>query len=139
LHDALPISEMDDTPTRAMDDPENQSEVNSAIRAVPTEALEAIGELQPWEEPEAFVGSVGRTMFDSAGSKDNTVTVLLQKEDVQKLPAQAIVRINSWPDDRRYLAIVVAGPFAEPDGLRADAPAIVLTAVRGGIFMPRFH
>lgn len=95
--------------------------------------------LPAWEEPEAYRGSVGRTMFDTPGAKDNTVTVLLPTDAVQQVPAQSLVRIDSHPDRRRYLAIVVAGPFAEPDGLRADAPAIVTTAVRGATFMPRYH
>src|SRR5262249_12340852 len=69
----------------------------------------------------------------------NTITVLLPTESVQQVPAQSLVRVMSHPDERNYLGIVVAGPFAEPDGLRADAPAIVTTAVRGAIFMPRYH
>jgi DNA helicase HerA-like ATPase len=92
-----------------------------------------------WEEPAAFKGSVGRTMFDSPSSEDNTVTVLLPREHLQALPSQALVRIVSRPDGREYLGVVVAGPFAEPDGLRADAPLVVTTAVHGGVFMPRFH
>src|SRR5262249_10982485 len=47
-------------------------------------------------------------------------------------------RITS-DDGRRYLGIVTSGPFAEPDGLRADANVIVTTSVRGGILMPRYH
>jgi DNA helicase HerA-like ATPase len=95
--------------------------------------------LPKWEEPEAYRGSVGRTMFDTPGAKDNTITVLLPTDAVQQVPAQSLVRIDSHPDGRHYLGIVVAGPFAEPDGLRADAPAIVTTAVRGATFMPRYH
>ena len=37
------------------------------------------------------------------------------------------------------LGVVVKGPFAEPDGLWADAPLVVTTTVRGGIFMPKDH
>ena len=92
-----------------------------------------------WEEPEAYRGSIGRTMFDTPGAKDNTITVLLPTESLQLVPTQSLVRIKSHPDERHYLGIVVAGPFAEPDGLRADAPAIVTTAVRGATFMPRYH
>jgi hypothetical protein len=95
--------------------------------------------LPSWEEPEAYRGSVGRTMFDTPGAKDNSITVLLPTDALQQVPAQSLVRINSHPDGRHYLAMVVAGPFAEPDGLRADAPAIVTTAVRGATFMPRYH
>src|SRR5713101_1534819 len=92
-----------------------------------------------WSEPPEYNGAIGRTMFDLPTSEDNTVTVLLSKEDIHEAPSQALVRIRSVPDNRRYLGIVVKGPFAEPDGLRGDAPIMITTAVRGGIFMPRYH
>jgi DNA helicase HerA-like ATPase len=116
----------------------------AAVRPAPEEVRERLDEqiLEAggiWEEPAAFQGSVGRTMFDSPSSEDNTVTVLLPREHLQTLPSQALVRIVSRPDGREYLGVVVAGPFAEPDGLRADAPLVVTTAVHGGVFMPRFH
>lgn len=109
------------------------------VSAIPSGALESIAVGEPWEEPEAYVGAIGRTMFDSGTSRDNTITVLLPKDQIGQVPSQSLVRINSILDGRTYLAIVVAGPFAEPDGLRADSPAVVTTSVRGGIFMPRFH
>lgn len=83
-------------------------------------------------------GSVGVTMFDTPNSEDNTIPVLLPKESIGKLPSQAAVRIKSL-DGRTYLGVVVRGPFALPDGLRADAPPIVATAIRGGIFLPEYH
>ena len=86
-----------------------------------------------------LTGVVGRTMFDSGQSEDGSVIVLLPKDEIAKVPTQALVRIRSEQDGRSYLGIVVAGPFAEPDGLRADANVIVTTTVRGGIFMPRYH
>ncbi len=92
-----------------------------------------------WNEPPEYDGAIGRTMFDLPTSEDNTVTVLLSKEDIHEAPSQALVRIRSVPDNRKYLGIVVKGPFAEPDGLRGDAPIMITTAVRGGIFMPRYH
>lgn len=92
-----------------------------------------------WEPPPQFAGEVGRTMFDTPASTDNTVTVLLPREHIHRLPSQATVRIRSHPDGRTYLGVVVAGPFAEPDGLRGDAPVMVTTTVRGAVFMPRFH
>ena len=88
---------------------------------------------------DAYPEAVGRTMFDSVASQDGSVTVLLPKDEIAKVPAQALVRIDSRQDGRSYLGIVIAGPFAEPDGLRADANVIVTTTVRGGIFMPRYH
>ncbi len=89
-------------------------------------------------------GAVGRTMFDTPTSRDHTCTVLLPAEMIGRLPAQALVRIQSRPaasggDGRVYLGAVVEGPFAEPDGLRADAPIVVTTTVRGAQFLPRYH
>ena len=100
------------------------------------DSAEAGGE---WSEPPEYSGAMGRTMFDLPNSEDNTVTVLLPKDDIHAAPSQALVRIRSVSDNRRYLGIVVKGPFAEPDGLRGDAPIMITTAVRGGIFMPRYH
>ena len=93
---------------------------------------------------EEFEGAVGRTMFDTLASKDNTVTVLLPSDHLGRVPAQSLVRIKSRPiekggDGRQYLGAVVQGPFAEPDGLRADAPIVVTTTVRGAMFMPKYH
>lgn len=97
-----------------------------------------------FEEGPEFVGAIGRTMYDTPTSKDNTVTVLLPSDGINKVPAQSMVRIMSRPKDkggdgRQYLGAVVQGPFAEPDGLRADAPIVVTTTVRGTAFMPRYH
>src|SRR5690242_9825225 len=108
-----------------------ENTVPASVQLVPDELLEPVDDL--WEEREEDRDSVGRTMFDVTGSKDNTLTVLLPKERVDQVPAQSLVRIESRSDERTYLGIVTAGPFAEPDGLRADAPAIVTTTVRGGI------
>lgn len=97
-----------------------------------------------WQEAEEFAGAVGRTMYDTPTSKDNTVTVLLPAENIGKAASQSLVRIKSRPEDaggdgRQYLGAVVQGPFAEPDGLRADAPIVVTTTVRGATFTPRYH
>src|SRR5437868_3201107 len=73
----------------------------------------------PYLPPSDREGSVGVTMFDTPTSEDNTIPVLLPKEHIGKLPSQAAVRIKSL-DGRTYLGIVVRGPFALPDGLRAD-------------------
>src|SRR5260221_7899882 len=100
------------------------------------DTAEAGGE---WSEPPEYIDAIGRTMFDLPNSEDNTVTVLLPNDAVHAAPSQALVRIRSVTDNRRYLGIVVKGPFAEPDGLRGDAPIMITPAVRGGIFMPRYH
>ncbi|MDQ3007170.1 MAG: ATP-binding protein [Chloroflexota bacterium] len=97
-----------------------------------------------FEEGAEFEGNIGRTMYDTPTSKDNTVTVLLPSDNIANVPAQSLVRIKSRPiekggDNRQYLGAVVEGPFAEPDGLRADAPIVITTTVRGATFMPRYH
>jgi DNA helicase HerA-like ATPase len=111
---------------------------------IPDDVLEAINhDVQQaggeWTEPEEYMGAVGRTMFDLPTSEDNTVTVLLPGEAINLVPSQSLVRVRSVRDGRMYRGIVVKGPFAEPDGLRGDSPIVITTAVRGGIFMPRYH
>ena len=92
-----------------------------------------------WSESAEYDGSIGRTMFDTPSSEDNSVTVLLPRDSIEAVPAQSLVRIRSLPDNRLYLGVVVKGPFAEPDGIRGDSPIIVTTTVKGGIFIPKFH
>lgn len=85
-----------------------------------------------------YPGAVGFTSFDSPGSEDGTVTVLLPPEALAQAPSQALVRIRS-EDGRTYLGAVVAGPFADPDGMRADSPLLTITVTRGGVFTPPYH
>ena len=99
---------------------------------------------EPFEEDKEFENAVGRTMFDTANSKDHTVTVIVPKGKTGIIAAQSLVRIASLPserggDGRKYIGAVVEGPFAEPDGLRGDSPLMVTTTARGGIFMPPYH
>lgn len=120
-----------------------------SIRPLPAEFDKMLGEEidavgAQFEEGEEFKGAVGRTMFDTPASRDNTLTVLMPPDHIGKMPAQSLVRIKSRAkerggDGRQYLGAVVQGPFAEPDGLKADAPIVVTTTVRGAMFMPRFH
>lgn len=116
-----------------------------AVAEAPKEAFAAIEDdaaeagLTPSEQSEENDGRIGATMFDLPNSEDGTVTVLLPKENVDLLPSQALVRIESKLDDRTYLGAVARGPFAEPDGLRADATPIVISAVHGRMLMPRYH
>jgi len=111
---------------------------DSVLESIERQAQEAGG---PWEPAPEHEGCVGWTMFDTPGSNDGTVTVLLPKEQIRSLPRQTLVRINSLEDGRRYLGSVVSGPFAEPDGLRADAAPIVTATVRGrgGFLFPKYH
>jgi hypothetical protein len=107
-----------------------------------------------------LAGAVGFTHFDTPTSEDDAITVLLPKEAMARLPAQSLVRIRSPRDPadgdaadaadtrdpgppgfREYLGVVVAGPFAEPDGLGADSSLVVATTVSGNgrVLLPRYH
>lgn len=86
----------------------------------------------------------GMTMFDLPGSEDNLITVLLPKKNIRKIGAHSLVEIRSRStanggDEKIYRGIVVAGPFHEPDGIKADAHMIVTTTIHGAMFMPNFH
>src|SRR6266540_769345 len=107
------------------------------LTQLPASYLEPLTDVDRVPTPEDEDGAIGRTMFDTPGAQDGSITILLPKESIQAVPIQSMVRISSASDGRRYLGIVTSGPFAEPDGLRADV--IVTTTVRGGIFMPRYH
>lgn len=106
------------------------------FRSIEEEVAAAGGELR--ESPE-YEGAIGRTMFDTPSSDDGTVTVLLPTEKIDTVPSQCLLRIRSIPDKRSYLAAVVKGPFAEPDGLRGDAPILVTVTVKGSIMLPKYH
>lgn len=131
------------------DDLQNGAENRAAAQTMPKSFLDDLDQEVDlaggeWQEDEAFIGAIGRTMYDLPASKDNTITVLLPAESIGQLPSQSLVRIKSRSlgqggDGRQYIAAVVQGPFAEPDGLRADAPLVVTTTVRGAQFMPRYH
>lgn len=104
------------------------------------EALEKTGEDAggPYVEAPEFRGSIGRTMFDLPSSADGSITVVLSKENIEDVPSQSMLRIKST-DGKIYIAVVTAGPFAEPDGMRADTPTLVVSAVNNGIFLPNYH
>lgn len=96
-----------------------------------------------WTADPANEGAIAWTMFDSPGSDDNTLTILLERENIGLTPSQSLVRIVSHDRTdntrRTYLGIVTKGPFAEPDGLRADAPLVVTTTMKGMVFTPQYH
>lgn len=110
----------------------------AALRAMEEEIAEAGGE---WKGNLEDEGAVGWTAFDTPSSHDGTVTVLLPRETILSLPHQSLVRIRSRLDNRCYLGVVVSGPFAEPDGLRPDAPIVVTATVRGqgNILISKYH
>jgi hypothetical protein len=106
------------------------------LEQVRGDVARAGGELAP--EPDR-AGAVGATMFDLPGSEDNSVTVLLPREHAQAAPSQALVRIKSR-DGRSYLGLVTAGPFAEPDTLRADSHLLTCKPIlRGSRWPPGGH
>lgn len=114
-----------------------------SILAIPEEAFTAMDSDSKaaggaWKEPPGDAGCIARTMFDAPTSEDGTVTILLPGTNIDRLPAQALVRIQS-KDNRVYLGAIVKGPFAEPDGLRADATPMIVTTVQGGLLMPKYH
>lgn len=86
----------------------------------------------------AWRGAVGGTMFDLPSSEDGSVTVLVSQGKIDQVPSQALVRIKSR-DEKRYLGVVSAGPFAEPDVLRGDAGIIVTPSVHGAPYTPLYH
>jgi DNA helicase HerA-like ATPase len=105
------------------------------LTQVQADVARAGGELPP--DPDRM-GAIGATMFDLPGSTDNTVTVLLPQDQIRKAASQALVRIRSR-DGLKYLGMVTAGPFAEPDSLRADSHLLVTVTARGGIYLPPYH
>jgi DNA helicase HerA-like ATPase len=117
----------------------------SPTTTVPSEGARLLGQeitqIQRLVPPAPPVrhGTIGKTMFDLPGSEDLSVTVLLNQQRVQLAPSQSLVRITSQPDGRKYLGVISAGPFVEPDSLRADSPVLLAVATQGGEYMPRCH
>ena len=89
--------------------------------------------------PPIYEGSFGRTLYDTPGSSDGTVTVVMPGDRILDVTSQALLRIESHPDGRRYVGTVSAGPFYDPDGISADSTAMVISAVNGAIGMPGHH
>src|SRR5215469_5295724 len=93
----------------------------------------------PFKLPPEYDGSFGRTLYDMPSSHDGHLTVVMPKEQIDGITAQALVRILSYPDKRMYVGFVASGPFSDPDGIRADSTAMVVSAVSGAISMPGCH
>ncbi|MBX5491325.1 MAG: ATP-binding protein [Chloroflexi bacterium] len=117
--------------------PLHESDGTTPAPVVAAQVRAELARAAPAWQPE-FPDAIGFTMFDSPSSEDGTVTVLLPQEAIERAPSQALVRIRSR-DGRSYLGAVVAGPFAEPDGMRADSPLLIMTVTQGGIFTPPHH
>jgi DNA helicase HerA-like ATPase len=109
---------------------------SSAGETLARDAAEAGGS---FSEPPEYEGAIGRTTFDDRSSEDGTITVVLPPQNIDVTPSQSLLKITSMPDKREYVASVTAGPFCEPDGMRADAPALIASAVHGAMAMPRHH
>lgn len=97
-----------------------------------------------YQEPEAYRGSVARTMFDRSGSEDGTVTVLIPEHQIGNVTREAYVRIDSFHPrtgeiQAEYLGVIASGPFAEPDALGANAPTLVVAAAHGAVLTPKYH
>ncbi|BCJ90568.1 hypothetical protein IZ6_13030 [Terrihabitans soli] len=89
--------------------------------------------------PEVYEGSFGRTLYDTPSSSDGTVTVVMPPENISNVTSQALLRVESHPDGRRYVGTVSSGPFYDPDGISAESTAMVISAVNGAIGMPGHH
>jgi uncharacterized protein len=88
-------------------------------------------------------GAVGFTHFDGPSADDGTVTVLISKGNLDKLPSQALVRVKSLDEkgalQRTYLGAVVQGPFADPDGIPVNSPLLEQNTVQGSQLLTRYH
>ena len=126
-------------------DSNNRPRVNGHSRAVvrrtPDDAIrEELYGVVPYAPPADEDGAIGWTMFDTPTARDGSVVALLPKDRVGRVPNRALVRIESKQDDRAYLGIIQEGPFAEPDGLRGDAPLVVTVQARSGrMLLPQYH
>jgi DNA helicase HerA-like ATPase len=120
------------------------SSVDKVADAAADLALTARENGGPYEEPAAYRGSCGRTMFDRPGTEDGTVTILVPEKQISEVFRNAFVRIPSVHPrtgviEAEYLGSVSAGPFAEPDALAASAPTLVVAAAHGAVLTPKYH
>ena len=113
----------------------------AAVKRTPDDAIrEELYGVVPYAPPADEDGAIGWTMFDTPAARDGSVVALLPKDRVGRVPNRALVRIESKQDDRAYLGIIQEGPFAEPDGLRGDAPLVVTVQARSGrMLLPQYH
>ena len=109
---------------------------HAAIRTLLETSEQAGG---PKKLPPVYEGSFGRTLYDTPGAVDGTVAVVMPSDRILDVTSQALLRIESHPDARRYIGAVSAGPFYNPDGISAESTAMVISAVNGAIGMPGHH
>ncbi len=96
----------------------------------------AEGDGQEWEEDDA---ADGRTLFDTPQSQDGSVIVVFRQDRFTDWRTQSLAHIESESDGRTYLAQVISGPFAEPNGLPANSPLLRVTQVEKTLFTPPYH
>lgn len=139
------MSRIDNKPTRKPDlKAVDGGDADSAVRPVPISAAQTLAEdaasnggaFAP--DPD-YANAFGRTLFDDRASEDGTVTIVFPPDRIGDIPSQSLLRIVSKPDRHEYVATVTSGPFCEPDGLAANAPQLVVPAVRGHEALPRHH
>ena len=132
---------MNATPQNASEGYVNGHSPADPVSAVPDGLIrEEMRDVDKFTPPIEEDGVIGWTMFDTPTARDGSVVALLPRERVGRVPNRALVRIESRQDDRSYLGIIQEGPFAEPDGLRGDAPVVVTVQSRSGMMMlPQYH
>jgi hypothetical protein len=84
----------------------------------------------------------GRTLFDTPQSEDGSIVVVFRQDRFNDWRTQSLAHIESDEDGhkkRTYLAQVVSGPFAEPNGLPANSPLLRVTQVEKTLFTPPYH
>ena len=81
----------------------------------------------------------GRTLFDTPQSDDGSVIVVFRNDRFDQWRSQSLAYIESHGDGKTYLAQVVKGPFAEPNGLPANSPLLRVTQVERTMFTPPYH
>jgi hypothetical protein len=80
----------------------------------------------------------GRTLFDAPQSEDGSLIVVFRQERFDQWKSQSLAHIES-SDGRKYLAQVIRGPFAQPNGLPANSPLLRVTQVENAMFTPPYH
>src|SRR6516164_6004368 len=100
--------------------PSGSEDVSIAPAEAPSEAfarLEQTAQANGGEYslPREYEGSFGRTLFDTPASEDGSLTVVMPPAEIEHVTTQALVRIQSYPDNRVYVGAVSAGPFYDPD------------------------
>lgn len=126
----------DDNQVAAADTADRQAATRRAVAGLIETSIAAGGEKQP---PKEYEGSFGRTLFDTPGATDGNVTVVMPPDKIHAVTSQALLRIESYPDARRYVGAVSAGPFYDPDGISAESTAMVIAQVNGAFGMPGHH